>query len=262
MFEIGSTLRDARVRRDISLQQAEDETKIRVKYIQAMENEDFEIMPGGTYVKGFLRTYAEYLGLDYQLLLDEYNDRYGTGEHKEHIIQSAKPAKAEAAPRPTRSPRSQKNRNYILVAALAVAIIAVLAYLGWGNSSNGSPTLITTTGTESTPTSTAPAATETRAAPTQTQPATLETLEIASTSTDNWVEVHRNNASGEVIWGGTLSPGQSKSLSKVELNAPTVVVKVGSAVGLQITVNGKPQTVPEKVGASYVVNSSGMTAQG
>ena len=56
MFEIGTTLRDARIRMDISLQQAEDETKVRIKYIQAMEYEDFDIMPGGTDVKGFLRT--------------------------------------------------------------------------------------------------------------------------------------------------------------------------------------------------------------
>ena len=56
MFEIGNTLREARVRRTITLQQVEEDTKIRVKYVQAMENEDFDVMPGATYVKGFLRT--------------------------------------------------------------------------------------------------------------------------------------------------------------------------------------------------------------
>ena len=64
MFEIGSTLRETRVRRKTTLQQAEDDTKIRVKYIQAMENDDFDLMPSSAYVKGFLRTYADYLGLD------------------------------------------------------------------------------------------------------------------------------------------------------------------------------------------------------
>jgi len=50
VFEIGSTLRETRVRRKTTLQQAEDDTKIRVKYIQAMENEDFELMPSPAYV--------------------------------------------------------------------------------------------------------------------------------------------------------------------------------------------------------------------
>ena len=64
MFEIGTTLREARVRRKLTLQQVEEDTKIRVKYIQAMENEDFDVMPAPAYVKGFLQTYATYLGLD------------------------------------------------------------------------------------------------------------------------------------------------------------------------------------------------------
>ena len=72
MFEIGNTLREARVRRNLTLQQVEEDTKIRVKYVQAMENEDFDIMPGVTYVKGFLRTYSEYLGLDPDVIIDEY----------------------------------------------------------------------------------------------------------------------------------------------------------------------------------------------
>ena len=59
MFEIGNTLREARVRRNLTLQQVEEDTKIRVKYVQAMENEDFDVMPGATYVKGFLRTYSD-----------------------------------------------------------------------------------------------------------------------------------------------------------------------------------------------------------
>ena len=63
------------MRRKLTLQQVEEDTKIRVKYVQAMENEDFDIMPGTTYVKGFLRTYATYLGLDPEVIIDEYRSR-------------------------------------------------------------------------------------------------------------------------------------------------------------------------------------------
>ena len=64
MFEIGSSLREARARRKLSYDQVEAETKVRAKYIRALEDEEFDVLPSGTYVKGFLRTYAEYLGLD------------------------------------------------------------------------------------------------------------------------------------------------------------------------------------------------------
>src|SRR5919197_2502100 len=79
MFEIGNSLREARVRQGLDYGQVELGTKIRAKYIRALEDEEFEILPTGTYTKGFLRSYAEFLGLDGQLYVDEYNSRYIVG---------------------------------------------------------------------------------------------------------------------------------------------------------------------------------------
>lgn len=270
MFEIGSTLRDARVRKDISLQQAEDETKIRVKYIQAMENEDFDVLPGGTYVKGFLRTYAEYLGLDFQLLLDEFNDRYSSGEHREHLIQPLQPVRTDSGPHESQGTRSQKNRSYILVAILAVAIIAVLAYLGWGNSSNNEATLVTTTGNEGGILSTVETVPPAEAAPrtvqtqTQTQPQNLQSIVFTATSSKNWVGVYRSNtiSNSNLIWGGTLSPGESKTLSREEVESlDKVYLKTGSIVGLQVLVNDKQQELTGGIETIYVVTAAGISAQ-
>src|SRR5438270_3211101 len=83
MFEIGNSLREARVRRAVDFVQAEQATKIRGKYLRALEDEQFDLLPSQTYVKGFLRTYADYLGLDGQLYVDEYNSRFVTGEDSE-----------------------------------------------------------------------------------------------------------------------------------------------------------------------------------
>ena len=83
MFEIGNSLREARIRRGIEFPQAEAAIKIRGKYLRALEDEQFELLPAETYVKGFLRTYAEYLGLDGQLYVDEFNSRFVTGEDNE-----------------------------------------------------------------------------------------------------------------------------------------------------------------------------------
>ena len=68
------------MRKELDFPELEQGTKIRAKYLRALEDEAFDQHPGPTYVKGFLRTYAEYLGLDGQLYVDEYNVRHGTGD--------------------------------------------------------------------------------------------------------------------------------------------------------------------------------------
>jgi cytoskeleton protein RodZ len=76
MPEIGETLREARMRRRIDMTDVETATKIRGKYLRALENEEWDLLPGPTFVKTFLRTYAEYLDLDARLLVEEYRQRY------------------------------------------------------------------------------------------------------------------------------------------------------------------------------------------
>ena len=60
------------MRQGVDISEVETATKIRAKYLRALENDEFAMLPGGTYVKSFLRTYAEYLGLDAQLLVEEF----------------------------------------------------------------------------------------------------------------------------------------------------------------------------------------------
>ncbi len=258
MFEIGTTLRDARIRRNISLQQAEEDTKIRVKYIQAMENEDFDVLPGGTYAKGFLRTYADYLGIDFQIVLDEYNERFGTGDNFEHTIEPPRTAKPKAP---------HKHQNFLFVAILAVAIIAVLAYLGWGNSSSKTPPPVpSATQATTTQAAQAPVTTKTQAGtvtmpttPTLTQADTFQSIVFKSTSQKNWVGVYKDKSLNSVIWGDTLAPGQSKTLNSSNFSSMTTVwLDVGSPHGLVIQVNGQDQKVSAP--GVYQVTPNGITA--
>jgi cytoskeletal protein RodZ len=69
---IGDTLREARMRQGLDIADVETKTKIRAKYLRALENEEFSMLPGATFVRTFLRTYAEQLGLDPHRLVDEY----------------------------------------------------------------------------------------------------------------------------------------------------------------------------------------------
>ena len=76
MPEIGQTLRETRMRNRIDITEVEAGTKIRAKYLRALENEEWDLLPGPTFVKTFLRSYADYLGLDSRLLVEEYKQRF------------------------------------------------------------------------------------------------------------------------------------------------------------------------------------------
>src|SRR5438094_5758969 len=81
MPEIGESLREARMRARIDVSEIEAKTKIRAKYLRALENEEWGLLPGTTFVKTFLRTYAEYLELDARTLVEEYKQRYERPAH-------------------------------------------------------------------------------------------------------------------------------------------------------------------------------------
>lgn len=72
MGQIGETLRERRMALKIDVHEVEEATKIRAKYLRALENEEYNLLPGNAYVKSFLRTYADYLELDSRALVDEY----------------------------------------------------------------------------------------------------------------------------------------------------------------------------------------------
>lgn len=95
MPPIGETLREARVRQRIDVAQVETATKIRAKYLRALENEEFDRLPGSTFVRTFIRTYADYLGLDAHLLVEEYRVRHEPPAEEEahHLAPAPAPAR-------------------------------------------------------------------------------------------------------------------------------------------------------------------------
>src|SRR3990170_7990543 len=104
MPDIGESLREARMRARIDISEVEAETKIRAKYLRALENEEWDLLPGPTYVRSFLRTYADALGLDSRLLVEEYKLRNDPSESAElHPIR--RPPGRERDGRRRREPR-------------------------------------------------------------------------------------------------------------------------------------------------------------
>ena len=132
MADIGSTLRETRIRKKIDITSVEEATKIRAKYLRALENEEWRLLPGPTYVKTFLRTYAEYLGLDPRLLVEEYSARF---ERPEDLELPAFSSEARVRSRVTRVPPPSR---WGLVLGGIAAILVFLLILGLtGGNDNG-----------------------------------------------------------------------------------------------------------------------------
>lgn len=122
---VGSVLREARNRRKIDLSEVEAATRIRIRYLRAIENEEWDTLPGGVYTRGFIRTYASYLGLDGERLADDYRASVegGNGER----VPSPEPVAAVPAPFPSRQRPTIPRPGWIAVAAvLAVAAIVIV----------------------------------------------------------------------------------------------------------------------------------------
>ena len=124
------------MRQKIDIAEVEAATKIRAKYLRALENEEFSLLPGNTFVKTFLRTYAEYLGLDSQLLVEEYRVDYEPrGETDLQPMVSRPNRRAERRPRASRGPPGPGTAIVVVVVAV-LAIFVVLGLTG-GNGGGG-----------------------------------------------------------------------------------------------------------------------------
>jgi cytoskeletal protein RodZ len=158
MPDIGETLREARMRRRIDMAEVEAATKIRAKYLRALENEEWGLLPGTTFVKTFLRTYAEYLELDARALVEEYKQRYERPAHGE-------PAPFAGLGGPRSRPQRQRPRRRsgaafgpaaVVVAGVVLVLAAFYALGKWGSPpGDGSPNAGTAVTPTPTPTATA-----------------------------------------------------------------------------------------------------------
>ena len=138
MPEIGETLRDARMRARIDVSEIEAKTKIRAKYLRALENEEWGLLPGPTFVKSFLRTYAQALGLDGKALVEEYRLSHERPSEAalEPIVSSPQHARSRA-PGPGRAPTGPSRGYLVVVGVVGLVIVLLIVGLlsGGGNGS-------------------------------------------------------------------------------------------------------------------------------
>jgi helix-turn-helix protein len=232
---IGETLREARVRQRVNIEELEQSTKIRAKYLRALENEEFGLLPGPTYVKSFLRTYAEKLGLDANLLVQEFRAKYEEPEPVE--IQPITSSPRDARRRP---PAPSFGPGAAIVAA-GIALLVFLLILGL-TSGDDEPEQSSDTG---------PAQTQTQASK-PAAPATPQRVELkVIPAFPTYVCIDRGPEN--IVFEGTIdSPETYRAPDMLRIN-------LGKR-SAQLRVNGKAVAFdtnsPEPIGFEFTRNGS------
>lgn len=221
MLEIGSTLQEARTRQGLELEDAAEATRIRVKFLAALEGERFGELPAEVYARAFLRTYADFLGLDSELFVAELNAR----------IEASRPPPPPPPPEP-RFTLPRLDRRFGAVLGFAAAFL-IAGLVGW-HRGTGSPE-----GTGSLSKSEVAAAHKTIAR----RPATPKTvagpvavrLLLVAARGDCWLSVRMGSREGRVLYEGMLREGDS-----LPVTGKRLWIRIGAPWNLEAKLNGRP----------------------
>jgi cytoskeleton protein RodZ len=220
VFEIGNSLREARLRQSLDFPEIEQGTKIRGKYLRALEDEQFDVLPAQTYVKGFLRSYAEYLGLDGQLYVDEYNSRFVVGEEE-----------PQSRPRRSASPSRgvQVQSRVVLLTLLGIVSVTALVIVAW---TRGEPQTVTPVGLGTTKS-------VTHRTPVVPAAAKTVRLLVKASRGSCWLQVHKTSATGPILFQGTLDHGQQQLFT-----ARKLWITLDRPENLVTVLNGRTRRLP------------------
>jgi len=231
MFEIGGSLREARLKRGLTPADVQKAIRIRDRYLQALEEERWELLPGDAYVKGFLRTYADYLGLDGSLYVDEYNARYAHPDEPLLV--------------PERFARGDRQfggtgllRPLVVVAAIVAVVAAVAAVAAWQLSGSSGPKQGSPPPSVPTTTTTGTTAPKKHKQAQQHHVAAalpVRAVLVASRG-DCWLWVRSGNASGPTVYEATLVQGKTLPIN---LKNGPVWIDVGDPPNLDVRLGGK-----------------------
>lgn len=231
MFEIGPSLRDARRQRGVDLDAAQRATHIRRRYLEAIEEERFELLPAPAYARGFLREYADFLGLDGDLYVAEYDERFAPRDEHQPL-----------APVPIRM------HTRTLPGGLVGVVLAILAVaIGLAAWSLGGRTKKSLTPPTTAATTTHRGTTTHRPRTQRRKPHALpppKPLVLTAARGDCWISVHVGSASGRLVYENVLLQGKTVAFG---LRKP-LVLRVGAGANLDARANGRPITLPSLVG--------------
>lgn len=238
MFELGASLRDARRKRGLELDAVQRATRIRRRYLEAMEDERFELLPGLAYARGFLREYAEFLGLDGSLYVQEYNERFAPRDEAPPI-----------APRRSARRAAGFSRAALLVPALILAVAVAVGLAAWGLTSGDGRRAATSTPSTATTAHHARPKRKHPAAP--ARPVASAPLAITAARGDSWISVRLGSQAGRVLWESILHRGSTIRFGRRH----PLWIRVGAGANLDARVGTKPLQLPQLVGNVLVPKS-------
>ena len=231
MIPIGQDLKRERELRGISLKEIAESTKINIRFLRALEEDQLDVLPGKFFTRGIIRGYAKYLGLEEDSILNKYHDALQFLD------------KNEKEEEKTFSQCSPMNiRNMIRIAAFGAAIIAVVVALFFIFRGDESPPIQPPPTKTITQREVVPTHTETEPSEVIVEKIQELNLDIAFHS-DSWIQVY---ADRELIYEGIKLPGgKLQVVAREEL-----VIDVGNAGGFTYTLNnqrGRPFGQPGAV---------------
>jgi cytoskeleton protein RodZ len=230
MPDIGATLREARMRARIDITEVETRTKIRAKYLRALENEEWDLLPGEIYVKSFLRTYGDYLGLDTRQLIDDFKRRYE--RPSDHELRPITPPRSRERDRRPRGPRVP---SWVVIGGVLVLVVAALAFVGSNANNPGKSTPTTSVRPPSRPAH-KPKAHRRTTIPVTNKPKTVK-LQLIPTGQ---VYVCVVDGTGKKLIPGLIY--NSGNPIPIETSAKLLLTLGNNSVTMKV--NGKPVPVP------------------
>jgi hypothetical protein len=228
MLEIGSSLREARRRRELELGQVERATRIRVQQLEALEQERFERLPPDPYRRSFLREYAEFLGLDGDLYASEYDRRF-------HQPELAAPA---ALRRGVSTPRLPRRRPLVAISVIALALLGAAVW--WLGRSSGTHVAQTqTTLTQARKHHHHRAAQSPKPAPAQ-----AGVLVFRAARGSCWLLVRLGSSTGPTIYQQTLQSGRTLRFGLRR----RLWIRLGAPWNVDATIGSSALTLPSRIG--------------
>ena len=228
MFQIGDSLREARTRRGLSPADVHKAIRIRERYLTALEEERWDMLPGEAYTKGFLRTYSEFLGLNGHLYIDEYNAQIARHDDEPQSL----------VPHASVENRRVVQRSvFVTLASILVLGAAVAGLAAWRLGGSSTPPRQaaqpppTGGGSVAAPATPAPAVTTTA---TRTAPLKPAFASISAARGRSWLLVRQGGPTGAVLFEGVLEQGQAKRFTV----RSRLWVRMGRPAALDITVAG------------------------
>lgn len=218
VFDIGSSLCEARTRQGFDFTEMEFRTKVRAKYLRALEAEEFDRLPGHTYTKGFLRTYAESLGMDGQLYVDEYNSRYVSSDED-------LPLQRHRVPMPARRHREHRESRLVVIAVIMIVLLTALVIAAWKFGDTPEPKV--------------------QGVNIQTPPvsAPARGVSVAASGGASFVVVRAAGSSGKPLYRGILERGQVRRFAPqrltITLKSPLNVVIRVAGVSVKVPKSGR-----------------------